>query len=495
MSSAPFILAAIVVVQAARFIGSTSATADETIYLTMAEQTFKNRGDAEYGIKGIAPLPVLLQYALPVTSATEDLPLKIALARLSAVAFIAVPLILVIYFWLAGELGPAAAFVAAALVALSPNVVANSAIAATDACFVLFALLLLWALSDYVDRPSWRRLTVLVAAGGFAFAAKYSSIALFGVAAVVLMWRDRRLRPLWSRLASAAAITAAMAVAGIVLSWRFHPIDGVLSQINHQRIGHEAFLLGSRSNQGWWYYQLVALGVKSTYVELVAFGLAISALVTLRREPLTVVRVWLLAAAVILAGSMISRVDIGVRYVLLLVPLAVMIAAASVMRVSTARRWIAVAIAIAALAAQAGTAIAIAPRYLSYFNAFAGGPMNGYRWLADSNLDWGQDLPAMRRFLERVGARTPIASYFGTAPPSAYGVNVWPWNAGPDVKARADWIVISATHLVGLYVPNDAFEPFRALKPFARPTPTLFVYDASRPEVKDALAEASARTR
>ena len=70
----------------------------------------------------------------------------------------------------------------------------------------------------------------------------------------------------------------------------------------------------------------------------------------------------------------------------------------------------------------------------------------------------------------------------------------WQWNfAGPDVKARTDWIVISATHLVGLYVPNDTFAPFRALKPFARPTPTLFVYDASRPEVKAAVAEATAR--
>jgi hypothetical protein len=122
--------------------------------------------------------------------------------------------------------------------------------------------------------------------------------------------------------------------------------------------------------------------------------------------------------------------------------------------------------------------------------------MNGYRWLADSNLDWGQDLPAMRRVLMRVGAKDAVASYFGTAPFDAYGVNAWPWGiAGADVKARADWIVISATHLVGLYVPNDAFRAFRALKPTARPTPTLFVFDGSRPEVKAAVAEAMERMR
>jgi len=495
--AAAFILAAIVVVQAGRFIGSTSATADEGVYLAMAEDTFQNRGDdREYARRGTAPLPVVLQYALPASAATADFAQKIMLARMSAVAFIAVPLILVIYFWLAGELGAVPAFVAAAIVALSPNVVANSAVAATDACFVLFALLLLWALSRYVERPSWRRLAALVAAGGFAFAAKYSAIALFGVAAVVLTWRDRPQRPLWIRAAGAAAVTAAMVAFGVALSWRFHPVEGLLSQISHQRLGHEAFLLGSRSTTGWWYYQPVALSVKSTYVELAAFGLAIAALATLRREPLTVVRIWLVTAAVVLAGSMISHVDIGVRYVLLLVPLAVMVATAWVARRSAGRRWVGAAIAVAALAVQAAQAIAIAPQYLSYFNGFAGGPMNGYRWLADSNLDWGQDLPAMRRFLMRVGAREPIVSYFGTAPPSAYGVSGSQWNfAGPDVKARTDWIVISATHLVGLYVPNDMFAPFRALKPFARPTPTLFVFDASRPEVKAALAETTARTR
>ena len=221
--------------------------------------------------EGPAPLPVILQYALPAASLTADFAQKIMLARMSAVAFIAVPLILVIYFWLASELGALPAVVAAAIVALSPNVVANSAIAATDACFVLFALVLLLALSRYVERPSWRRLAALVAAGGFAFAAKYSALALFGVAVVVLMWRDRPQRALWIRAAGAVAVAAAMAAAGVALSWRFHPVDGLISQINHQRLGHDAFLLGSRDMHGWWYYQPVALLVKSTHVELAAF--------------------------------------------------------------------------------------------------------------------------------------------------------------------------------------------------------------------------------
>jgi len=35
------------------------------------------------------------------------------------------------------------------------------------------------------------------------------------------------------------------------------------------------------------------------------------------------------------------------------------------------------------------------PRYLSYFNCLIGHRLNAYHYLADSNLDWGQDLFAL----------------------------------------------------------------------------------------------------
>src|SRR6185369_10959616 len=63
--------------------------------------------------------------------------------------------------------------------------------------------------------------------------------------------------------------------------------------------------------------------------------------------------------------------------------------------------------------------IAIRPDYLAYFNELAGGPSEGYRHLADSSLDWGQDLPALKQWLdgERLqrGDGNVYLSYFGTA--------------------------------------------------------------------------------
>jgi hypothetical protein len=70
----------------------------------------------------------------------------------------------------------------------------------------------------------------------------------------------------------------------------------------------------------------------------------------------------------------------------------------------------------------------IFPNYLAYFNRIAGGSENGYKHLVDSSLDWGQELPNLRRWLDaniRALAHPPkvYISYFGTAQPSYYGVD------------------------------------------------------------------------
>jgi hypothetical protein len=50
------------------------------------------------------------------------------------------------------------------------------------------------------------------------------------------------------------------------------------------------------------------------------------------------------------------------------------------------------------------SSLSVHPHYLAYFNELAGGPANGWRWLLDSNLDWGQDDERVR---QAVTARGP----------------------------------------------------------------------------------------
>ena len=119
---------------------------------------------------------------------------------------------------------------------------------------------------------------------------------------------------------------------------------------------------------------MFALGLKSTYVELAALVTAPVVFVRGRRQA-SIAGCGITFAAVLLL-SMASHVSIGVRYVLVLIPLAMMAAAWWVF-LPGAGPVITIAVPIVAVAVQAASAVAASPQYLSYFNGLAGGSMNG----------------------------------------------------------------------------------------------------------------------
>ncbi len=103
------------------------------------------------------------------------------------------------------------------------------------------------------------------------------------------------------------------------------------------------------------------------------------------------------------------------------------------------------------------------PHYLGHFNWVAGGADRGWKLLANSNNDWGQDLPALARELERRGETDVRLAYFGHAEPAAYGINYTvplPGGSGADALRAAQGRIpftfrpglyaISANLLVGL---------------------------------------------
>jgi len=46
------------------------------------------------------------------------------------------------------------------------------------------------------------------------------------------------------------------------------------------------------------------------------------------------------------------------------------------------------------------SSIRVYPNQLAYFNEFVGGSDNGYKYMDDSNIDWGQDLKRLKKFID-----------------------------------------------------------------------------------------------
>jgi 4-amino-4-deoxy-L-arabinose transferase-like glycosyltransferase len=503
-------LAAVLAAQAGWAAETTSGTPDETTYLAAGLSIYHHGDVAPLVVDGIAPLPVLLSFAAPALAGAEDYARAIRRARAAAIALIAVPLVLVVYLSLFHAAGRAAAATGAALIAFSPNIIAHAAVAATDICFVAAALAALAALARHADRRSRGNLVLLALTLGVALAAKYSAVTLFPVVFAVLALTDRTNRGA-GRVGHALGVTCGLAFVSLLIVWALHgfamlpskapasfslpaPIAGVISQALHQRGGHPGFLLGKISFVGWWYYMPVALALKSTPAELVVIAFGLFALLTDWRNASTSAPVWRVTILIFGAFALVNRLDLGVRYVLLLLPLFVFVTLERVRRMAGGRTLIVACAAIVIL--QAASAVAIAPHYLSYFNRFSGGPAVGYRYLADSNIDWGQDLPALRETLSQVGGRTLLFSYFGNAPFRSYGLSADVWTSAIQQDfERWDWVAISATHLDGLFVNGDPFEPFRSIPPSARAGYSILLYQTSRADVREAMAAAARRWR
>ena len=210
------------------------------------------------------------------------------------------------------------------------------------------------------------------------------------------------------------------------------------------------FLAGELSSQGWWYYHLVAFALKSSLpMLLLALGCLAHALLRGgmgRRE----YALWIPIALIFLSNALFNSLQLGVRHVLPAYPLLFVAISPRVrfllagFRAAAERATALAAAAALLLAWHAAGTLAVAPRYLQFFNELAGGAEGGHRWLIDSNLDWGQDLIRLREYLQRERIDVVNLAYFGRVNPKVYGIRFVPLER--DSRGIA---VISASFLMG----------------------------------------------
>lgn len=480
---------------------TTSGTWDETIYLSLGQSLAQGDRGALANL-GVAPVPIALAWPAsvlePLSAATGNPYVyrdRIQRARTRAVMWFAIPCMLGVFVAIGFSYGIWTGFTAAMLMALSPNVIAHASLATTDMAFATASLACVGVLIWYLRQPSWSRAALLATTLGASFSVKYSGVVLVAAAVVLLAMSAQRRR--WRQDLAVLAIA-------VLVAWSLHGfataaigsaaglrlpifIRGLAVQADLDARGQMAFLLGETSQRGWWYYFPVALALKSTPPELIAFaaflGLAVMRLRSVDRRVAAVV------VTMFVFVSLFTHRDLGVRYLLPVTVICLVAATAWLSEVVKNRRLLA-AVAVLAVAAQAVSHAAIAPQYLAYFNRLSGGAANGYRSLVDSNLDWGQDLPRLAEWLSAHGTTRVALAYYGTAPPAAYGVDAVLLRAAVGSDARPRYVAISATLLQGVFSCGDPLREFRALREDGRAGYSIFIYSLERSEVSAALTKA-----
>jgi hypothetical protein len=307
-------------------------------------------------------------------------------------------------------------------------------------------------------------------------------LAMAGVAAYVALWGAYGFRynatargtalPQAARLRELAALPPTESnwqteVAGLVLTEaagaKLLPeaaIDGFASML-HDAQGRQSYVLGTISSTGHWWYFPLALAIKVPLPLLIFAVIGGVALARRRFGPdAENPTVWLVFAPplVFLAIAMTSQLNLGVRHVLPVFPFLLLLAAAGAAHLWRGRgRARRVAAALLAAWLVVGTLRAF-PHFLAYFNEIAGRAQDRVHWLADSNLDWGQDLPGLRDWMRVHDVRRINLCYFGNADPTHYGIDfvglpgswgVWDQRR-PSQPEVPGYLAISATNLAGV---------------------------------------------
>jgi len=433
--------------------------------------------------------------------------------------------------------GASAGIAALFLYCFSPNILAHSSLLTTDigcsflifgSAFALWRFASAWESADRVGGLACTgRSAVVGIATGLALLAKMTSLCLFfligsvlvALAIRALLAQRSSARRIGMLAAGAVVIVLAAALTvnvgylfdgsgrnlseyefrstflrrvkhvlppGTPVPLPYHYVDGFDRLRCDTESRYPVFLRGELSTKGWWHYYFLAYFWKVPIPMLILLSVAIAKRLRHPRMP-TVADCIIPCAAMLVFGvmSFLTDINIGLRYVLpafAFIFVWVAPALSGLLRARLVGRVAGVVLA----AGYAASALTVWPHHLSYFNWVAGGPANGYRLLVDSNIDWGQDLISLRRYIADHDIPRVKIAYFGPlVDPDMYGVSHEHLPDGPTTGT----IAISVSLLQGLPQiaiyrrdsvftrPTRSFEWLKAFEPIGRAGYSILIFD------------------
>jgi 4-amino-4-deoxy-L-arabinose transferase-like glycosyltransferase len=495
-------LLAVFVIQCGWFIRTQSFTFDEPVHIAEGLEAWRHHkfemwNDHPPLARLWCTLPLLsskfqihaqpLENGNPVDSVTPD---PQTMARRARSMNVILGLLLAWLVWDVSRriLSLSAANFALALLVFSPPILAHYSLVTTDGAATLLIFAVAASLLRWRGRFTARRILLFGFLLGLLLLSKFSTPVMFVLAVLWILlpavepWHNTFRRLNW-RLAVSVTVLAAVTVwAGYFfhvsnvtvnrgrlqatfpnradfekrvpsfLQAKFvlpagEYFDGLHSVVRHNRLGQPAFFLGQVSKEG---------GIKSFYPAAIALkwpaGTVMLSLLGIfffvRWRFLDPGDFWLFVSfpAVYFLFAIFARLNIGDRHILPIYPFLVVFAAA-VWQAAKVRRGL-IAILVLLVALQAFDTLRYAPDYLSYFNFYVPKTQT-YRFLTDSNLDWGQSLLSVKDYEARHPGENIWLAYFGSVEPSVYGIHARPLPPGEKVSGT---VLVSATALSGQYL-------------------------------------------
>lgn len=340
-------------------------------------------------------------------------PARTAMVARFPILSLTVLLAAVVWRWAGQVGGRGAGLLALAVAVLDPTLLAHGRLATTDAGVVALGTAALYVTWRLTRIPSWSRALWMGGLLGLTMLAKVSGplwLAAAGVmvlAAAIRRRGERRTRFILQGL-SGAVLALLVWWAAYGLSWGRVPGLAIpvpapahwAGSLYLTGYSSPVFAFGERGAGRWWWYYPLCFLIKNPLPLLIGLGISVVVLFYRprnRRHLLLFVFFPLLYAL----AAVVQGMNIGYRHILPIHPffyLGIGVTLGQPAIRWRKRAWVRGALILLGVWYAAGT-LRLFPHEIAYFNELVGGPEQGYRYLVDSNLDWGQSVAAQQDYV------------------------------------------------------------------------------------------------
>lgn len=227
----------------------------------------------------------------------------------------------------------------------------------------------------------------------------------------------------------------------------------------------ENYLYGQWKYGGWWYYYLTAFAVKEPVPLILLIGLSVLFSFRLFRRDEFVLLLPMITVFVLVSSQ--TGMNQHYRYVLGMLPfLFVFIAKFGMIQHRLLQFTI-----LLLIMWYCGSSLAVFPHSLSYFNEAVGGPNSGHRYLLGSNLEWGQDVLLLKKWIDEHPECQPVF----IAQSSYYDIETVGIKSDVTLKnlTSSGWYAIGVNNL---YKNKEEYHCFLDYQPVAKIGYSIYIY-------------------
>ena len=333
--------------------------------------------------------------------------------------FLGVLLGFYVFRWAKELYGAKAGMLALFFYSFSPEILAHTKYVHTDLAMSAGLLITTYYFWRLLEHPTWKNTLIAGICLGLTNAAKFTGVYLFPILTVLWMihFYEKKLKRDINNIRSEEnkryirlflekgimmiliTILIVAATYGFVHAGRY--LDGLKYVINHSTNGQETFLLGEYSIHGWWYYFVVAFFIKTPLTTIIFLMITLVFFKRIKHQDITNELFIIVPAVLYFISFMVGHLNIGVRHILPVYPfIFIFVSKAVNIRIEKrGRQRVIMLIGGILLLWYLVASVKIYPHYIEYFNELVGGSDNGYRYLLDSNIDWGQDTKLLKEWL------------------------------------------------------------------------------------------------